>query len=56
MTFTQKIEKALSEQGRTKAWLASKLGIQRTSLSAKLKNNTYSIADIFYISSLLGIN
>lgn len=55
MTFSDKINKALKEQGRTKVWLAAKLGVKDTSLITKIKNNTYSIADIYYISSLLGI-
>ena len=55
MTFSDKVNKALKEQGRTKVWLADKLGIKSTSLITKIKNNTYSIADIFYISSLLEI-
>ena len=55
MTFSDKVNKALKEQGRTKVWLACKLGIKYTSLITKIKNNTYSISDIFYIGSLLNI-
>lgn len=53
--FTEKINNALKEQGRTKAWLATKLGIRRTSLSTKLKNEAFSVSDKFYIASLLDI-
>lgn len=55
MDFSYKVNTALKEQGRTKKWLAAKLEINSTSLITKIKNNTYSIADIFYISHLLEI-
>ena len=53
--FSEKVNKALKEKGISKVWLAFMLGIQRTSLSTKIKNNTFSKSDVFYISHLLRI-
>jgi len=53
--FTDKINKALKEKGISKVWLASKLGIHRSSLNLKMKNNTYSVSDIHYITNLLSL-
>lgn len=54
--FSDKINKALKEQGRTKKWLSEKLGITYVALHSKLKNNYFSIAEIYLITSLLDIN
>jgi len=53
--FSERISIALEEQGRSKKWLAGKLGIYPNSLSAKLRTNTFSLAEIFYISTLLNL-
>lgn len=54
-TFSVKIEEALREQGRSKKWLAGKLGILPSSLSIKLKSNTFDIANVYFISQMLDI-
>jgi len=54
-SFSEKIEIALSEQGRTKTWLAEKLGIHQQAIYKKLKSNTFSIAEIYLVSDLLNL-
>lgn len=53
--FSEKINIALKEQGRSKAWLADKLGIHQQSMYKKMRENTFSISDIVYIGLLLEI-
>lgn len=54
-TFSSKIELALTEQGRTKTWLAEKLGIHQQAIYKKLKSNLFSISEIYLVSILLDI-
>jgi hypothetical protein len=55
MKFSDRINNSLNEQGRTKKWLSAKLGITYVALHSKLKNNCFTIAEIYLITNLLSL-
>jgi len=55
ITTAKKVEFALKEQGRKKIWLAEKLEISRPTLDAKLKDNTFTVNEVYILKSLLNI-
>jgi len=55
MTYTERIKKALKEQGLKKAWLGLQLGITSTSISNKLRLNNWTVSEKFFINHLLNI-
>jgi len=53
-TESQRINRLLKEQGRTKTWLAEQIGIEPNSLYRKLsKNQKFSVAQTKIINSSL---
>lgn len=52
MNTSQKVEFALKDQGRSKTWLAEKLGISRPTLYQKLKDNFWSVNEIITLNRL----
>lgn len=54
-TTSQKVERALKEQGRKKKWLAEQLGVNPMTISHKIRDNTWSVAELFLLQSLLNI-
>lgn len=54
--FSEKINKALKEQGIKKKWLAKQMGILPTNLTAKMKKGVFNDSEVFHISSLLNMN
>lgn len=55
LTTARKVEWALKNQGRKKTWLAEKLGMSRPTLNRKLKDNTFSVSEIYDIQKYLGV-
>ena len=55
ITTATKVIFALKNQGRKKKWLAEKLEISRPTLNARLKDNTFTINEVYMLSSLLSI-
>ncbi len=54
-TISQKVERALKEQGRKKVWLAEQLGVEYQTVYNKLKENTWSVSELFLLKNLLNI-
>ena len=55
MNYPERIAKALKEQGRTKKWLTEKLGFTYKTLFVKLKDDSFSISETYFINSILGL-
>lgn len=55
-TTSQKVERALREQGRKKQWLAEQLGLHPQSISNKLRDNIWSVSELMMLQVLLKIN
>jgi hypothetical protein len=54
-TTSQKVVKALEEQGRKRSWLANQFGIAYPTLASKITNNTWSKAELYLLEQVLGI-
>mgnify|MGYP003153001325 CR=1 FL=1 len=55
MNFAEKTTKLLEIQGRSKAWLADKLGISKQMLQYKLNNNVFDYSEHATVKDALGI-
>lgn len=54
LTTSKKVELSLKEQGRNKTWLAEKLGMNRPTLYARLKDNFWKPDDVIKLK-LIGL-
>jgi len=52
MTTSNKVIKAIKDQGRKKIWLANELNITRVTLDKKLKDNFWSVGEIMKLQQL----
>ena len=55
LTFTERFNEALKDQGRTKKWLAARLEIAPNTIITKSKNDSWTPAERHYINHLLNI-
>jgi DNA invertase Pin-like site-specific DNA recombinase len=55
-TTSQKVERALRDQGRSKRWLARQLEISVGTLYNRLNDNLWSAPELMMLQSLLNID
>ena len=55
MNFAEKIKIKLKEMRKSQFWLAIKMGVTEKTIQNKLKNNTFTVSEVFFISNLLEI-
>ncbi len=55
MTYSEHVITALKKDGRSKTWLSDKLEITTVSLYRKVKNDSFTVSERFYISHLLNL-
>ncbi|MCT6925417.1 helix-turn-helix transcriptional regulator [Metasolibacillus sp.] len=55
MDLTKEIKKLLVDRNMTATQLAEKIGMSQSNLSLKMKNGTYSVADLEKITEELGV-
>ena len=54
-TISQKVDRAILEQGRKKTWVCEKLGISMPTLNSRMLNNDWSFSEIIALKYLLNI-
>ena len=55
LPFGKQVEIALIKEDKTKAWLANELNIAPGTLSYKLRDNLFTVGEIYLVSNLLKI-
>lgn len=55
LTFGKRVEIALIINNKTKNWLANQLNVAPSTLSYKLRDNLFTVGEIYMVSSLLNI-
>ena len=50
MTQKEAIETLLKQEGKTKGWLADKLGVKQNAISQMLKRGTITVATLYTVS------
>lgn len=53
--ISEKVIKALEEQGKSKVWLYAKLEMSPPTLDRRLKDNDWSVAELVKLQDCLGI-
>ena len=51
-SINKSVEEALKDQGRSKFWLATKLGMSRPTLDKRLKTNLWKLREVFEMKHL----
>lgn len=56
ITFTEKLNKAMKDQGRTRRWLAGFIGVSRQTLYNRLADNFFTEEEKTKLKNELGIS